>query len=62
MSRKSRAQADYEAYLERSAELERRIADGESITDIMRSQQLERGKARIAEILEQDRRDRGEDS
>ena len=49
---------DYEAYLERAAELNRRIAGGETVTEIMRSQQLERGKARIAEIIEQDRRDR----
>ena len=59
MSRKpSKARADYEAYLKRAADLDRRIAGGETVTEIMRSQQLERGKARIAEILEQDRRDR----
>lgn len=57
MSRKSKAQEDYEAYLERSAELDRRMAAGETMTEILRSQQLERGKALIARMLEQDRQD-----
>jgi hypothetical protein len=61
MSRKpTKAEADYAAYLERCAELDRRIAGGETITEIMRSEQLERGKALIARALEQDRQDRGE--
>jgi hypothetical protein len=57
--KQTKAQADYEAYLKRCAELHRRIADGETITEIMRAEQLERGKARIAEILEQDHQERG---
>jgi L-alanine-DL-glutamate epimerase-like enolase superfamily enzyme len=51
---------DYEAYLERSAELDRRIAAGESIMDIMRAEQLERGKALIARALELDAQDGAE--
>lgn len=57
MARKSKAQTDYEAYQERSTEIDRRIAAGESMMDIMRSQQLERGKTAIARIIEQDRKD-----
>jgi hypothetical protein len=37
--------------MQRSAELDRRIAGGESITDIMRAEQLERGRERIAQIV-----------
>ena len=40
----------YDEYMERSAELDRRIAGGESITDIMRAEQLRRGEERIAQI------------
>ena len=62
MTRKqTKAEADYAAYLERCAEIDRRIEGGETITEIMRSQQLERGKAQIAAILEQDRLDRASD-
>lgn len=62
MNRKpSKAQADYEAYLERAAETERRIAAGETITEIMRSQHAERMRALQQRMLEQDRQDRGED-
>lgn len=53
MARNSKRQEDYEAYLRRAEEIERRIAAGESIMDIMRSEQLERGKARIQEIMAQ---------
>jgi hypothetical protein len=42
---------DYAEYLRRSDELDRRIAAGESITDIMRAEQRARGEARIREIL-----------
>jgi L-alanine-DL-glutamate epimerase-like enolase superfamily enzyme len=48
---------DYEAYLERAAELDRRIATGESIMDIMRAEQLARGQALIARALELDAQD-----
>ena len=41
----------YAEYMQRSDELDARIAAGESVTDIMRQEQLERGKARIAEIV-----------
>jgi hypothetical protein len=37
-------------YLRRSADLDRRVAAGESVTDIMRAEQLERGKAMIREM------------
>ena len=40
----------YDEYMQRSAELDRRIAAGESITDIMRAEQLRRGEERIAQI------------
>ena len=40
----------YDEYMQRSAELDRRIAAGESITDIMRAEQLKRGEERIAQI------------
>jgi hypothetical protein len=36
--------------MQRSAELDRRIAAGESITGIMRAEQLKRGEERIAQI------------
>jgi hypothetical protein len=39
--------------MQRSDELDRRIAAGESITDIMRAEQLERGKAQIAQITQE---------
>jgi hypothetical protein len=60
-TRKSQRREDYEAYVRRSEELERRIAGGESIMDIMRADQLARGEARIREILAQDARDRAAD-
>ena len=40
----------YDEYQQRSAELERRIAGGESVTDIMRAEQLRRGEEWIAQI------------
>lgn len=40
----------YDEYMQRSAELDRRIAGGETITDIMREEQLKRGEERIAQI------------
>lgn len=40
----------YDEYMQRSAELDRRIAAGESITDIMRAEHLERMQERIAQI------------
>lgn len=40
----------YDEYMQRSAELERRIAGGETITEIMRAEQLKRGEERIAQI------------
>ena len=40
----------YDEYMQRSADLDRRIAGGESITDIMRAEQLKRGEERIAQI------------
>jgi hypothetical protein len=40
----------YDEYMQRSDELNRRIAAGESITDIMRAEQLKRGEERIAQI------------
>ena len=40
----------YDEYMQRSAELDRRVYEGESITDIMRSEQLKRGEERIAQI------------
>jgi len=49
--------ADYAAYQERAAELDKRIANGESITEIMEAEQLERGKAAIARIIAQDKAD-----
>jgi hypothetical protein len=36
--------------MQRSAELDRRVAGGESITDIMRAEQLKRGQEQIARI------------
>jgi hypothetical protein len=41
---------DDAAYLGRSAELDRRVAAGESITGIMRAEQLARGEAMIREM------------
>jgi hypothetical protein len=43
----------YDEYMQRSAELDRRIAGGESITGIMRQEQLKRGEERIAQIMKQ---------
>ena len=40
----------YDEYMERSAELDRRIAGGESITDIMRAEHVKRMEERIAQI------------
>lgn len=40
----------YDEYMQRSAELDRRVAAGESMTDIMRAEQLRRGEERIAQI------------
>ena len=40
----------YDEYQQRSAELDRRIAAGESITQIMQAEQLARTKARIEQI------------
>lgn len=40
----------YDEYIQRSAELDRRIAAGEKIDDIMREDQLRRGRERIAQI------------
>lgn len=43
----------YDEYVQRSDELDRRIAGGESITDIMRAEQLKRGEERIAQIAKE---------
>jgi hypothetical protein len=40
----------YDEYMQRSAELDRRIAAGETMTGIMRAEQLRRGQERIAQI------------
>ena len=40
----------YDEYIQRSDELDRRVAAGESVTDIMRAEQLRRGEERIAQI------------
>ena len=40
----------YDEYMQRSAELDRRIAAGEDITDIMLEEQLKRNQERIAQI------------
>lgn len=40
----------YDEYQQRSAELDRRVAAGESITEIMKAEQLERTKARIEQM------------
>lgn len=40
----------YDEYMRRSAELDRRIASGEKMSDIMRKEQLKRGEERIAQI------------
>ena len=40
----------YDEYQQRAADLDRRIAGGESVTDIMRAEQLRRGQERIAQI------------
>ena len=53
----SKRDDDRRAYEERAAELDRRIAGGETITEIMRAEQLERGKALIARVLELDAQD-----
>ena len=53
----SKRDADREAYEQRAAELDRRIAGGETITEIMRAEQLERGRALIARVLELDAQD-----
>jgi hypothetical protein len=39
--------------MQRSAELDRRIAAGESITGIMREEHMERMKGRIAQIAQE---------
>jgi hypothetical protein len=54
---KGMARKDDEDYLRRAAEIDRRIADGESITDIMRSEQRARGEAQIREITAQNAAD-----
>ena len=59
MARRTRRQ-DYEDYQARAAEIDRRIAAGETITDIMRAEQLARGEALIKRALEQDAADRAE--
>src|SRR5262245_61667407 len=46
-----RVSADELGYLDRVARLDQQIAAGESITDIMKREQLERGEARISEIM-----------
>jgi hypothetical protein len=51
------ADLEYGAYLHRAAELEARIAGGESIDDIMRAEQLARGQALIARAIAQDEAD-----
>ena len=43
----------YDEYMQRSAELDRRITGGETITDIMRAEQLKRGQERIAQITQE---------
>ena len=40
----------YDEYMQRAADLDRRIANGENIDDIMREEQLARGRERIAQI------------
>jgi len=40
----------YDEYEQRSAELDRRVAAGESITEIMQAEQLARTRARIEQI------------
>ena len=40
----------YDEYMQRSAALDARIAAGESMTDIMRAEQLRRGEERIAQM------------
>jgi len=43
----------YDEYMQRSEELDRRVAAGESITDIMREEQLRRDQERIAQIVQE---------
>jgi hypothetical protein len=43
----------YDEYQQRSAELDRRIANGESITEIMQKEQLNRDRERIAQIVKE---------
>ena len=43
----------YDEYMQRSEELDRRIADGESITGILQEEHLERMKERIAQIAQE---------
>jgi len=45
----------YDEYQQRSAELDRRVAAGESITEIMRAEQIARGKAQIERIAREGR-------
>lgn len=49
---------DYEDYLQRAAETERRINAGESIDDIMRAEQRAKSEALLRRGLEQDAEDR----
>jgi hypothetical protein len=43
----------YDEYQQRSAELDRRVANGESITEIMQAEQLARTRERIAQIVKE---------
>ena len=43
----------YDEYMQRSEELERRIAAGESVTDIMREEHVKRMEERIAQITQE---------
>jgi hypothetical protein len=43
----------YDEYMQRSAELDRRVAAGESITDIMRQEHMKRMEERIAQIAQE---------
>jgi hypothetical protein len=52
---------DDEAYLERAAELDRRVSEGESITDIMRKQAAARHRATLERALMLDEADRQAD-
>lgn len=43
----------YDEYMQRSEDLDRRVAAGESITDIMRQEQLRRTEERITQITQE---------